>query len=177
MKITQEEEDTVTDLLQSPHSSLFVEVTCTSSGKVRRFSKGTQSKFALQLINQKRGFGAPLASYIEAVKQGEEPVSFGDSSVLVEYGDGWKLQTFTDEGEEMLRTIYKQSSGVMKSLFEQTSRKLNFEYCLKPLDCLEIDVDCNSLFIVNRIESEFSFRGAAQQLVSERGCILGGSRN
>ncbi|KAK2979875.1 hypothetical protein RJ640_024376 [Escallonia rubra] len=38
----------------------------------------------------------PLALHIEALKEGEEPVSFGPNSVLVDYGDGWKLQTVTE---------------------------------------------------------------------------------
>jgi hypothetical protein len=74
-----------------------VEVICTASGKTRRFSDGTEAGFALHLMNkklEKEGiFGIPLASHIEAVKEGEEPVSFGPNSLLVNYGLGWKLQT------------------------------------------------------------------------------------
>ncbi|PWA46699.1 hypothetical protein CTI12_AA505960 [Artemisia annua] len=36
--------------------------------------------------------GLPMGLYIEAVKDGEESVSFGPNSVLVSYGEGWKLQ-------------------------------------------------------------------------------------
>lgn len=72
----------------------FVEVVCKSSGKTRRFASGTEAGFAVSLINRKVE-GGPIASHIEAVKEGEEPVSFGPNSVLVNYGDGWKLQTVT----------------------------------------------------------------------------------
>lgn len=74
-----------------------MEVICTASGKTRRFSAGTEAGFAVDLINKKLDKGGisgiPLASYIEAVKEGEEPVSFGPNSVLVNYGLAWKLQT------------------------------------------------------------------------------------
>ncbi|CAL5356829.1 unnamed protein product [Camellia sinensis] len=75
-------------------SLLIVEVICKSSGKTRRFAAGTEAGFAVSLINRKLD-GGPMALHIEAVKEGEEPVSFGPNSVLVEYGDGWKLQTVT----------------------------------------------------------------------------------
>ncbi|XP_058205152.1 uncharacterized protein LOC131319063 isoform X2 [Rhododendron vialii] len=73
----------------------FVEVVCKSSGKTCRFAAGTEAGFAVSLINRKVE-GGPIASHIEAVKEGEEPVSFGPNSVLVNYGDGWKLQTVTE---------------------------------------------------------------------------------
>lgn len=72
----------------------FVEVVCKSSGKARRFAAGTEAGFAVSLINRKVE-GGPIASHIEAVKEGEEPVGFGPNSILVNYGDGWKLQTVT----------------------------------------------------------------------------------
>ncbi|GFP82054.1 hypothetical protein PHJA_000348700 [Phtheirospermum japonicum] len=79
----------------------FLEVLCKSSGKIRRFSVGTEAGFAVNLINKKllNDSGGDenvlMASYIEAVKQEaeEEHVSFGHSSLLVHYGPGWKLQT------------------------------------------------------------------------------------
>lgn len=74
----------------------FLEITCKSSGIVRRFAPGTKAGFAMSLINNKLDVGTPLALYIEAVKSGEEPVSFGPSSVLLSYGNGWKLQTVLD---------------------------------------------------------------------------------
>ncbi|XP_027176844.1 uncharacterized protein LOC113775980 isoform X1 [Coffea eugenioides] len=76
---------------------LFFEVLCKRSGKIRRFSNGTEAGFAVNLINKKLeaegGLEISLASHIEAVKEGEEPVSFGPNSLLVDYGPGWKLQT------------------------------------------------------------------------------------
>ncbi|GJV60900.1 hypothetical protein Tco_1467000, partial [Tanacetum coccineum] len=72
----------------------YLEVKCTSTKKVRRFSVGTEAAFALKVINAKIGDeGLPMGLYIEAVKDGEESVSFGPNSVLVSYGEGWKLQT------------------------------------------------------------------------------------
>lgn len=69
---------------------------CRSSGKKSRFAAGTKAGFAVLLINRKLGIGAPLALHIEAVKDGEEPISFGPEAVLVNYGNGWKLQTVTE---------------------------------------------------------------------------------
>ncbi|XP_034694654.1 uncharacterized protein LOC117921020 isoform X2 [Vitis riparia] len=82
----------------SSHQPLppFVEVMCKSSGRTRRFAAGTEAGFAIYLINKKLDIGLPLALHIEAVKEGEEPVSFGPNAVLVDYGDGWKLETVTD---------------------------------------------------------------------------------
>lgn len=59
----------------------------------RRFARGTEAGFAVSLINKKLGLGDPLAVHIEAFKEGEEPISFGPSSALVDYGNGWRLQT------------------------------------------------------------------------------------
>ncbi|WRX24454.1 hypothetical protein QQP08_016941 [Theobroma cacao] len=74
----------------------FVEVICKSSGKKSRFAAGTKAGFAVSLINRKLDIGNPFALHIEAVKQGEEPISFGPDAVLVNYGNGWKLQTVTE---------------------------------------------------------------------------------
>ena len=74
----------------------FLEVVCQSSGKKSRFAAGTKAGFAVFLINKKLGIGFPLALHIEAVKEGEEPISFGPEAVLVNYGNGWKLQTVTE---------------------------------------------------------------------------------
>ncbi|XP_043698761.1 uncharacterized protein LOC122649609 [Telopea speciosissima] len=82
-----------------PHPPPFLEVVCRSSGSIRRFAAGTDAGFALSLINRKLGLGVPLASYIEAVKEGDEPVSFGPTSVLADYGEGWILQTVVEEGQ------------------------------------------------------------------------------
>ncbi|XP_068635889.1 uncharacterized protein [Aristolochia californica] len=78
----------------------FVEVTCKSSGKKRRFATGTKAGFALHLINRTREVGVPPAFLIEAAKEGEEPINFGPTSVLVDYGEGWWLQTVPEEGYE-----------------------------------------------------------------------------
>ncbi|CAN6303551.1 unnamed protein product, partial [Urochloa humidicola] len=76
----------------------FLEVTCRSSGKVRRFAAGTTARYALHAINRKLGPGAPPALHVEAVRDDgdeEEPVSFGPSAALADYGRGWRLQTVT----------------------------------------------------------------------------------
>lgn len=61
----------------------------------------------MYLINSKLGYGVPPALYIEAAKDGEEPISFGPKAVLVNYGDGWKLQTAI---EEVLKESYEAAS-------------------------------------------------------------------
>ena len=68
-----------------------MEVTCRSSGKVRRFAAGTTARYALHAINRKLEPGAPPALHVEAVRDGEEPVSFGPSAALADYGHGWRL--------------------------------------------------------------------------------------
>lgn len=88
-----------------------MEVICKSSGKARRFAAGTEAGFALNLINRKIDGGFPLALHIEAVKEGEEPISFGPNSILVDYGHGWKLQTVT-ETQGGLRNV--ESYGTTK---------------------------------------------------------------
>ncbi|XP_010266713.1 PREDICTED: uncharacterized protein LOC104604156 [Nelumbo nucifera] len=98
----------------------FLEVLCKSSGIVRRFAAGTEAVFALSLINRKLGPGVPLALHIEAIKEGEEPVGFGPNSLLVDYGEGWRLQTVTEaeEGPEMGRgslPALKQIPTVIRS--------------------------------------------------------------
>ncbi|TKV91350.1 hypothetical protein SEVIR_9G090700v4 [Setaria viridis] len=79
----------------APPPSPFLEVTCRSSGKVRRFAAGTTARYALHAINRKLDPGAPPALHVEAVRDGEEPVSFGPSAALADYGRGWRLQTVT----------------------------------------------------------------------------------
>ncbi|CAM8888736.1 unnamed protein product [Rhodiola kirilowii] len=71
----------------------YLEVDCKSSGKVRRFAAGTKAGFALQVMNKKLVYGTQPGLLIEAVKEGEEPVTFGPNALLVDYGKGWKLQT------------------------------------------------------------------------------------
>lgn len=73
----------------------YVEVSCASSGMKRRFALGTDAGFAVALINRKLKGKVVPASHIEAVKDGEEPIAFGPTSFLSDFGDGWKLQTVT----------------------------------------------------------------------------------
>ncbi|KAI9186608.1 hypothetical protein LWI28_018986 [Acer negundo] len=87
-----EEESSKVNFPQPPP---FLEVECKISGKTSRYAAGTKAGFAVNLINKKLDCVRPLALHIEAVKQGEEPVSFGPDALLVDYGDGWKLQIVT----------------------------------------------------------------------------------
>ncbi|KAL6894086.1 hypothetical protein ACP4OV_008184 [Aristida adscensionis] len=73
----------------------FLEVRCRSSGKVRRFAAGTTARYALHAINRRLDPGAPPALHVEAVRDGEEPVGFGPTAPLADYGHGWRLQTVT----------------------------------------------------------------------------------
>ncbi|XP_050215225.1 uncharacterized protein LOC126666261 [Mercurialis annua] len=85
-KQQEEEEDSK---VNSPQPPPFLEVTSNTLGKVSRFAAGTKAGFAVSLINTKFETGS---SYIEAVKDGEEPISFGPDALLVNYGHGWKLR-------------------------------------------------------------------------------------
>ncbi|XP_073156154.1 uncharacterized protein [Henckelia pumila] len=102
----------------------FVEVECKSSGKVLRFSSGTEAGFAVNLINKRLLNNSDsdgvenvaLISHIEAVKEGEEePVSFGPNSVLIKYGPDWKLQTvvnsYGDKGVHIKPTRVQKVSA------------------------------------------------------------------
>ncbi|KAL8204878.1 hypothetical protein R6Q57_010501 [Mikania cordata] len=92
-------------------SPSYLEVNCRSSSKIRRFSAGTEAGFALNLINRKIDDGLPLALYIESVREGEEPVSFGPNSVLLCYGHGWKLQTVIEaEGARARASVRRTTS-------------------------------------------------------------------
>ncbi|KAF5749150.1 hypothetical protein HS088_TW04G01113 [Tripterygium wilfordii] len=79
-----------------PDSPPFLEVTCKSTGKIRRFAAGSKAGFAVSLINRTLDIGMSLALNIEAFRNGEEPISFGPDAVLVNFGNGWKLQTVID---------------------------------------------------------------------------------
>ncbi|ESQ47327.1 hypothetical protein EUTSA_v10028111mg, partial [Eutrema salsugineum] len=76
----------------------FLEVFCEVSGKDYRFSAGTKAEFAVSVINRKLGSLKSRVVYIEAAKEGEEPISFGDGAYLADYGHGWKLKTVVDAG-------------------------------------------------------------------------------
>ncbi|CAD6250472.1 unnamed protein product [Miscanthus lutarioriparius] len=78
-----------------PPPQPFSEVTCRSSGKVRQFAAGTMARYTLHAINRKLEPRAPPALHVEAIRDGEEPVSFGPSAALADYGRGWRLQTVT----------------------------------------------------------------------------------
>ncbi|XP_077247726.1 maltase-glucoamylase, intestinal protein [Tasmannia lanceolata] len=119
------------ELPEPSQSPSFLEVFCKSSGKIRRFASGTEAGFALYLINLKRGCGTPHALHIEAAKEGEESISFGPNAVLVDYGEGWKLQTVPEEGYEEPRR-----EKVMANKFAETydsEGKLMFKYIGKVL--------------------------------------------
>ncbi|KAM2893025.1 hypothetical protein FF1_008423 [Malus domestica] len=110
------------DEAQPPTPTPFLEVKCQSSGMTRRFAMGTEAGFAVSLINKKLGAGDPLSLHIEAVKEGEEPISFGPSSALVDYGSGWRLQTVTQldspgfvGGEGVVRPMALPVPDVMRS--------------------------------------------------------------
>ncbi|XP_047338031.1 uncharacterized protein LOC124941727 [Impatiens glandulifera] len=103
------------------HSLQFVEVQCTSSGEIRRFANGTDARFALSLINRKVGKKFPLASHIEAAKEKEVPVSFGPGAILVDYGDGWKLQTVTESEGTFMPEQRKSRIPSAEGLHEETN--------------------------------------------------------
>ncbi|KAL6555259.1 hypothetical protein OROGR_006517 [Orobanche gracilis] len=125
----------------------FLEVLCKSSGKIRRFSVGTEAGFAVHLINKKLlndigGEDVLMASHIEAIKEGEEeePVSFGHSSLLVDYGSGWKLQTVLephgDKGGVHIGTRVRKASARGIDGSQSTGRKesaISFLYIAKIL--------------------------------------------
>ncbi|CAM0876240.1 unnamed protein product [Alopecurus aequalis] len=81
----------------NPPPPPFLEVTCRSSGEVRRFAAGTTARYALHAVNRKLAPGSPAALHVEAAKEGEEPVCFGPTAPLADYGRGWRLQTVTEE--------------------------------------------------------------------------------
>ena len=53
------------------------------------------ARYALHAINRKLKPGPPPVLHVEAVRDGEEPVSFGLSTALADYDRGWRLQTVT----------------------------------------------------------------------------------
>ncbi|XP_054825632.1 uncharacterized protein LOC129323060 isoform X2 [Prosopis cineraria] len=90
-----------------PIPPTYLEVTCKSSGKTRRFAAGIDAGSAVSLINRKLKSRSARALHIEAVKEGEEPIAFGPNSVLVDYGDGWKLLTFTEADEVLIENNFE----------------------------------------------------------------------
>jgi len=81
-------------------SPQFLEVTCKTSGKTLRFAPGTDAGFAVALINRKLKGTVPIATHIEAVKDGkeEETIAFGPNAILSNFGHNWKLQTVLSSG-------------------------------------------------------------------------------
>ncbi|XP_061363870.1 uncharacterized protein LOC133307385 [Gastrolobium bilobum] len=100
----------------------YVEVNCNSSGKTRRFATGTDAGFAVAVINRKGA--VPVASHIEAMKDGEEPIAFGPNSILSNFGEGWKLHTVTfsdlvsseEERKEHVRRMVMQTPGIVSGV-------------------------------------------------------------
>lgn len=78
-----------------PSPPQYLEVTCSISGKTRRFAAGTDAGFAVALINRNLRGPIQVATHIEAVKDDEEPIAFGPNAILSNFGEGWKLQTVT----------------------------------------------------------------------------------
>ncbi|KAG5232868.1 maltase-glucoamylase, intestinal protein [Salix suchowensis] len=101
-------------------------------GDMQRFGKDEslcsrhQGGICVSLINRKLDIGSPFVLHIEAVKDREEPISFGPDAVLVDYGNGWKLQTVTvlDYGArqaELFQRIPKQVLEVICKGLGKTS--------------------------------------------------------
>ncbi|KEH25555.1 transmembrane protein, putative [Medicago truncatula] len=82
-------------MAEEDDSPQFLEVTCRTSGKTLRFAPGTDAGFAVALINRKLKGTLPIATHIEAVKDGkeEETIAFGSNAILSNFGHNWKLQT------------------------------------------------------------------------------------
>ncbi|KAJ6693906.1 hypothetical protein OIU85_004672 [Salix viminalis] len=116
-----------------------LEVICKGLGKTSRFAAGTKAGFAVSLINRKLDIGSPFVLHIEAVKDREEPISFGPDAVLVDYGNGWKLQTVTvlDYGgarqAELFQRIPKQSSDGSRPAETASKPDISFLYMAKIL--------------------------------------------
>ncbi|KAF7819244.1 Maltase-glucoamylase, intestinal [Senna tora] len=119
-----------------PPPPTYLEVYCKSSKRTRRFAAGTDAGSAVTMINRTLRKVDPLALHIEAVKEGEEPIAFGPKSVLVDYGDGWKLRTFNEADEifagphyRLLPTPVQVSSGLRTK--KKSSKPISFLYIFK----------------------------------------------
>ncbi|KAG9157145.1 hypothetical protein Leryth_019095 [Lithospermum erythrorhizon] len=84
----------------------FIQIFCQTSGKNTRFAPGTKAGFALTFMNNKliqiqtkTRTHLPFSSHIESVKDGEEPIVFGPTATLVDFGHGWKLMSVSDKKE------------------------------------------------------------------------------
>ncbi|KAK6136994.1 hypothetical protein DH2020_006364 [Rehmannia glutinosa] len=131
------------EVKQPPQPPTFLEVVCKSSSKIRRFSVGTEAGFAVNLINKKLlndsgGENVSMASHIEAVKEGEEePVSFGPSSLLVDYGSGWKLQTVIESHGDK-RGVFIGTTRVRKASAKGIDESHSVRRKQSPISCLYI---------------------------------------
>ncbi|KAG6430921.1 hypothetical protein SASPL_108995 [Salvia splendens] len=84
-----------------------------------------------------------LATHIDAVKEGEEePVSFGPTSLLVNYGSDWKLHTVVDSngykgqvhiGREKVPKAYAHGVDGSHPMTERRSSPISFVYIGKIL--------------------------------------------
>ncbi|XP_061945562.1 uncharacterized protein LOC133669439 isoform X8 [Populus nigra] len=136
----QQEEDSKVNSPPPPPPP-FLEVICKSLGKTSRFAAGTKAGFAVSLINRKLDVGAPFVLHIEAVKDGEEPISFGPDAVLVDYGNDWKLQTFTvldygvgvRQAEHFQQIPKQQRSDGSRPAMTATKPGISFLYMAKIL--------------------------------------------
>ncbi|XP_031477018.1 uncharacterized protein LOC116248391 [Nymphaea colorata] len=99
------EEEETQHLSSGAPAPPYIVVNCKASGKVTRFAAGTEAGFAVRMINKKLDIGIAPASHIEAVKGEEEPISFGHTAVLVDYGEGWKLQTVHEDADHEIRRV------------------------------------------------------------------------
>ncbi|XP_061945560.1 uncharacterized protein LOC133669439 isoform X7 [Populus nigra] len=137
----QQEEDSKVNSPPPPPPPPFLEVICKSLGKTSRFAAGTKAGFAVSLINRKLDVGAPFVLHIEAVKDGEEPISFGPDAVLVDYGNDWKLQTFTvldygvgvRQAEHFQQIPKQQRSDGSRPAMTATKPGISFLYMAKIL--------------------------------------------
>ncbi|XP_010521500.1 PREDICTED: uncharacterized protein LOC104800403 [Tarenaya hassleriana] len=127
-----------------PSPPPFAEVSCKISGKNYRFASGTKAEFAVALINRKLGLVNPRVIYIEAVKEGEEPISFGPHADLVDYGHDWKLNAVNDANHpgtensdgvplQIPRKIPSASSGSDDSKSERRSSSPEAKEGLSPV--------------------------------------------
>ncbi|XP_078430844.1 maltase-glucoamylase, intestinal protein [Wolffia australiana] len=114
-------------------SDKFVEVKCSSTGKVWRFAAGTKAGYALLRMNQELELGLPLAVGIEGVNDGEGSVKFGPDAILIDYGPRWSFRTAFHEGYGQTRSTSGSQSdlsqkGVIKPDGSFTMQHITPEY-------------------------------------------------
>ncbi|PKA57275.1 hypothetical protein AXF42_Ash002579 [Apostasia shenzhenica] len=148
--VIEEGQETATltqQIPKPPLSALYIEVLCKSSGKIQKFAPGAEVRFALHLINSKLPAGVPQALYIEAAKEGEEPIYFVPEATLANCGEGWKLRTIIEEGHNMpskmqpnplipklpLTVVKEAQHKFLEKTAVGSSSNLNFQYLTKIL--------------------------------------------